>query len=97
MLAGARDAVGAVGLVEQHADLRAFEERHGVFGVARRDAVERVPGFGQPLRVLLEHAQLEVVAEPLAVERAGPLERLDRGGCLADAHRHQPQPRRFGR
>ena len=50
-----------IGLVQQHADLCALEERHRVVARCGRDAIERRGGIRKPARVEVKHAQLEIV------------------------------------
>ena len=60
MRARRRNARRRVGLVQQHAHLRALEERHGVLGMGGRDAVQHGTRVVESARLEVEHTELEV-------------------------------------
>src|SRR5205085_9894134 len=69
------DPRGGIGFAEEDADLRAFEQRDGVGGMLWRHAIERVSRIGEAARRQIQHAELEIVAERVALRRARFFER----------------------
>jgi hypothetical protein len=91
MLAGARDAGRGVGLVQEHAHLRALEQHHRILGMGGGHAIERVPGIAEAAGVEVEQAELELTGEPAGIEAARPLEGVDGGGGPPKSHLQVPE------
>ena len=95
---GGLDAGGAVGLVQQHADLRALEQRHRVIGMRGADAVER----RSRLRRSAATARYSTPSSrsclnAAALPRPRLLERVDRHRRVCRRHRQLPQCNQLGR